>query len=203
MGRRRTRAFVGIALLLGGCRLFVSLDDLGGGPAPEDGGSSEAAADVVTAADATDTATADTNEVFDGGADVQDARGTSDRVIACQATATCAVSHQACCIVYGGAADYCFDAAVPSDCAFGNSFVVARPCDDDKDCADLGKPGTVCCGSTVSSDGTGGYTTIECVPPAACTGGNRVRLCDSFEKACPGGGTCKSSTNSVNAWECL
>jgi hypothetical protein len=185
-------AAAALLLVTGGCRLFVSLDDLSNGIA--DAGSRDTGAIVVDGA----SPSLDAGVPGDTGTDAPvDAGPVEGGIVACQKTPSCPTPEQACCIVYDNAEDFCVDRTKPSDCKFGTSKTVLLTCDDDTDCALLGMPNTVCCATTESVGGP--FQTIACVPAASCSG---FQLCDSLAKKCPPGRTCSQGGSSANTWEC-
>lgn len=75
-------------------------------------------------------------------------------------------------------------------------------CSSTATCAGLGLVGSVCCGTLVSTGGSGtAITGTTCVAPSNCVSGGsvgRAILCDpGSPNACPNGGTCKLSAQTM------
>jgi hypothetical protein len=124
--------------------------------------------------------------------------GAGGVAVACQSSATCGAD-EACCVVYSDTQeDFCVPRADAGSCASQAVPTALATCDDDDDCAALGQPGTVCCGTPRSSVE---FERIACVAPELCTGAG-VRLCDGTKRGCPPGKTCQAGTLSAPLWEC-
>lgn len=69
------------------------------------------------------------------------------------------------------------------------------PCDDARDCATLGRPGSVCCAQESIPAGaqTPTVTSVSCRSPGSCSGNGRRVVCDTLPGACPVGTVCAAT----------
>jgi hypothetical protein len=188
-----TRLTLAAAFLLGaGCTALVDLDGLSGAAdEPFDGGR-----DARTTRDAEvgrDAEPAAREAAVDASADAKPDPGPPAKTrVACDEPSACG-DREACCIVYGNHADFCVKN--DEDCTYRESVLIVQRCDDETDCAALGAPGTVCCGTIEN----GLYRSIACVAREQCKG---VILCDAELQKCPEGKVCQKAPYSSDTWEC-
>ena len=109
-------------------------------------------------------------------------------------TETCAVPSDVCCRSgTAGLETFACAASGGSDCTLPGDLPV--PCDDARDCAALGRPGSVCCAQeTVDPvSQTASVTTVTCRSPGSCSGNGRRVVCDTTPGGCPAGMACTTT----------
>lgn len=101
----------------------------------------------------------------------------------------CRVGEQKCCVVNAAVPDFCVGGPDdPTDCTSEAGSTALFECDDGEDCANLGKPGMVCCGKDRSINTDFGYamwTKVVCVPADECSPTADDVFCGHTVSGCP------------------